>query len=122
MPFAGPGARCHLPKSCVSFAVDPGSHSMHFKILSSCFAAALMPCAPLAQALPPLSTCADPDVPACSAIPGDRAEGWRGQSRAEVMAPHAMVTTSQPLAAQAGLQVMQRGGNAIDAAGATAAV
>jgi gamma-glutamyltranspeptidase/glutathione hydrolase len=39
-----------------------------------------------------------------------------------VMAPHGMVTTSQPLAAQAGLQVMQRGGNAIDAAVAAAAV
>jgi gamma-glutamyltranspeptidase/glutathione hydrolase len=33
-----------------------------------------------------------------------------------------MVTTSQPLAAQAGLQIMQRGGNAIDAAVAAAAV
>jgi gamma-glutamyltranspeptidase/glutathione hydrolase len=85
-------------------------------------AAALSPCLAFAQATPPLSTCADRDVPACAAVPGDRAEGWRGQSRAEVMAPHAMVTTSQPLAAQAGLQVMQRGGNAIDAAVAAAAV
>src|ERR1700737_1257955 len=85
-------------------------------------AAALSPCFALAQATPPLSTCADRDVPACGAVPGDRAEGWRGQSRAEVMAPHAMVTTSQPLAAQAGLQIMRRGGNAIDAAVATAAV
>jgi len=33
-----------------------------------------------------------------------------------------MVTTSQPLAAQAGLDVLKRGGNAIDAAVATAAV
>jgi gamma-glutamyltranspeptidase/glutathione hydrolase len=95
---------------------------MHLKAFGALFAAALTPCVALAQALPPLSTCADPDVPACSAIPGDRAEGWRGQSRAEVMAPHAMVTTSQPLAAQAGLQIMQRGGNAIDAAVAAAAV
>ena len=44
------------------------------------------------------------------------------QSRAEVMAPHGMVTTSQPLAAQAGLQIMRDGGNAIDAAVATAAM
>jgi len=33
-----------------------------------------------------------------------------------------MVVTSQPLAAQAGLQVLMRGGNAIDASVATAAV
>jgi gamma-glutamyltranspeptidase/glutathione hydrolase len=38
------------------------------------------------------------------------------------MAQNGMVTTSQPLAAQAGLQIMMRGGNAIDAAVATAAV
>jgi gamma-glutamyltranspeptidase/glutathione hydrolase len=85
-------------------------------------ALALTPRAASAQTTPPLSTCADQDAPACSAVGGDRAEGWRGQSRAEVMAPHGMVTTSQPLAAQAGLQIMLRGGNAIDAAVAAAAV
>jgi gamma-glutamyltranspeptidase / glutathione hydrolase len=83
-------------------------------------AIALAPCGAYAQTL---STCAgETNAPACAAIPGDRAEGWRGQSRAEVMAPHAMVTTSQPLAAQAGLQIMRSGGNAIDAAVAAAAV
>ncbi len=89
---------------------------------AAAIAAALLPASVLAQAAPPLSTCAEQDVPACAAIPGDRAEGWSGQSRAEVMAPHAMVTTSQPLAAQAGLRIMQQGGNAIDAAVAAAAV
>jgi gamma-glutamyltranspeptidase/glutathione hydrolase len=89
---------------------------------SAIVAAALLPCAAFAQASPPLSTCAEQDVPACAAVGGDRAEGWRGQSRAEVMAPHGMVTTSQPLAAEAGLEVMRRGGNAIDAAVAAAAV
>jgi len=38
------------------------------------------------------------------------------------MAQHGMVVTSQPLAAQAGLKVLENGGNAIDAAVATAAV
>jgi gamma-glutamyltranspeptidase / glutathione hydrolase len=58
----------------------------------------------------------------CNGVRGARAEGWPAQSRSEVMAQHGMVVTSQPLAAQAGLQVLMRGGNAIDAAVATAAV
>jgi gamma-glutamyltranspeptidase/glutathione hydrolase len=55
-------------------------------------------------------------------VRGERAEGWSMQSRAEVMAQHGMVVTSQPLAAQAGLQTLMRGGNAIDAAVTTAAM
>jgi gamma-glutamyltranspeptidase/glutathione hydrolase len=78
---------------------------------------------PATQTGPMLSPCkSDPKPPACEAVRGDRADGWRAQSRAEVMAPHAMVTTSQPLAVQAGLQVMRSGGNAIDAAVAAASV
>src|SRR5579875_3244984 len=76
-----------------------------------------------AQTPPLLSTCEGPsNPPACTAVRGDRAEGWKAQSRAEVFAQHGMVTTSQPLAAQAGLQILKQGGNAIDAAVATAAV
>jgi gamma-glutamyltranspeptidase/glutathione hydrolase len=53
---------------------------------------------------------------------GDRASGWLPQSRSEVLARNGIVATSQPLAAQAGLQILKNGGNAIDAAVATAAV
>src|SRR5271163_4818203 len=63
-----------------------------------------------------------PPPPFCGAARGARAEGWPAQSRSEVMAQHGMVVTSQPLAAQAGLQILQHGGNAIDAAVATAAM
>ena len=65
-----------------------------------------------ARAEPPrLSTCTELSLaPACSAIRGDRASGWAAQSRAEVMGMHGLVTTSQPLAAQAGLQVLKSGG------------
>jgi gamma-glutamyltranspeptidase/glutathione hydrolase len=89
------------------------------------FAAALATAlAGASRAEPPrLSTCTEPNPPpACDAIPGDRAYGALRQSRSEVFGQHGMVATSQPLAAQAGLQVLKSGGNAVDAAVATAAV
>ena len=57
-----------------------------------------------------------------SATRGDRSSGWLPQSRSEVLARNGIVATSQPLAAQAGLQILKNGGNAFDAAVTTAAV
>lgn len=54
----------------------------------------------------------------CSAFVSaeDRITGRRFATRSEVIAQHAMAATSQPLATQVALDVMKRGGNAIDAA------
>ncbi|MEO7012736.1 MAG: gamma-glutamyltransferase [Dokdonella sp.] len=53
---------------------------------------------------------------ACTSFAADRVTGESFATRSEVIAQHGMVATSQPLATQIGLDILKRGGNAIDAA------
>src|SRR5262249_1950181 len=87
------------------------------------FLAAFLAASALVAAQTAIEICSPTSkLPACQAVRGDRSEGWPAQSRSELMARDGIVTTVQPLAAQAGLRVLQQGGNAIDAAVAAAAM
>ena len=57
-----------------------------------------------------------------SVIPGDRPSGNPRGTRSVSLARSGMIATSQPLASSAGLAVLRRGGNAVDAAVTAAAV
>ncbi|MFZ1391848.1 MAG: gamma-glutamyltransferase, partial [Dokdonella sp.] len=52
----------------------------------------------------------------CSVFAADRITGRAFATRSEVFAQHGMVATSQPLATQIGLDILKRGGTAVDAA------
>jgi gamma-glutamyltranspeptidase/glutathione hydrolase len=55
-------------------------------------------------------------LPGTATVAADRVTGKTFATRSEVIAPQAMAATSHPLATQIALDIMKKGGNAVDAA------
>lgn len=73
----------------------------------------------------PLRLCIAIQVTVCLgdlAVAGDRPTGRSFATRSEVIARHGMAATSQPLATMTAIDILQRGGSAVDAAIAANAV
>ena len=64
----------------------------------------------------PLLACALVLLTAATATAADRVTGEPFATRSEVIAPTAMAATSQPLATQIALEILRKGGSAVDAA------
>src|SRR5438105_6537661 len=100
---------CHLGKLVhFSFFSAKTLRYVHMKALLIALSAVTLVVALAAAQQSPIQSCRQEPRPAwCNAVQGDRSEGWLSQSRSEVMGRNGIVATSQPLAAQAGLDILK---------------
>ena len=92
-------------------------------LMASAIVASAQTGVPVNGGASPIKLCTTtPTPPYCNAARGDRTSGtYLASGRSEVISQHGMVSSSQALCSEAGIRILQIGGNAIDAAIATAA-